>query len=145
MTTQLVEYKWNEAAGKFVLTNTFTFDPEPTSLRKTTFVEWRVRHSGRKRLKKRRFRRRLTETYSLQGLLNLSDVQKLEAFSKRHSLFKIVTDLDPQNNEYPPASVNAVFVIKKLTIRQVSGRSADHLAFQYTLELDRVSDKDVEW
>jgi len=143
MTVKLNEYHFQN--GSYVSTGvSFTFNPEPSSIKKTANVTWRVRHAGIKELKKAKWRYRRAETITLDGILqNETDRLKLEALATRNSKFTL--DLgtrfqSPANqsiddgSSYPPSATTSYFVITDFSCNQVPGKTI----FEYTLKLERV-------
>jgi len=76
----------------------FTFDPGPRKITKTVKREWRVRHRGRKRLRKFRDRRREHADFTMEGGLTgpnrFDNRNKLDYLSRHRRVFKLLIQED---------------------------------------------------
>jgi hypothetical protein len=142
---RLIDYAWNGA--NYVVGSTLTFDPSPKSISKSAEVQWRIMHSGRRKLKKAKFRVRETTTWTVQGSCQGSYDQdalanQIEFYARKNSKFKVIIDAStPQSFLCPdPAGANGhtweiVFVvIKNVKFTQTEGRIG---WLDYTVELER--------
>jgi len=140
METKLIDYHWNGTS--YVNSGTFTFSPGPSSVGKTSKVEWRVRHTGKKELKKCRWRYRRTEELTLEGIVSTeADRLTLEAFSTRNSKFVLdlanfqspVSEGLDYGSTIPASAVTSYYIITDFSCKQVPGQ----LNYQYSLKLER--------
>ena len=144
---RLQDYYWN--GTNYVEGSILTFNPGPKSITKSVEVLWRVTHSGRRKLKKAKFKTRETDTWTLQGSCQgsySSDslANQIEFYAKKNSKFKVIIDSNtPQIFLCPnPGAENAhtwevIFVvIKSVKFTQTEGKIG---WLDYTIELERVN------
>lgn len=152
---RFIEYPWSDTTSQYVLGDTFTITPGPKSVTKSVDVLWRVIHSGRRKLKKAKYRVRETITWTLSGSCQGSYTadalrNQIEYYAKRNSKFKIIIDADtPQIFLCPnPAGTNShtweiIFVVfKNVKFTQTEGKIG---WFDYTIDLERVNCEDITY
>jgi len=70
--------------------NSFTFDPDPKSIKKHVEVKWRVRRAGmEKKIERVRFRYNEKMEFTLTGSCSETKRDELEWYAKRDSLFRL--------------------------------------------------------
>jgi hypothetical protein len=142
MVVRLYDYHWD--GSSYVLSGTITIDPEPSSIKKSAKVEWRVRHAGINELKKHRWRYRRTEEITLEGIVTSETARlTLEAVATRNS--KYVLDLGgrfsspaSEGTDYgstlPATSTTAYYIVTDFSCNQVPGKTV----YEYSIKFERV-------
>lgn len=88
-TLKLVEYHRDN--NYIVLGNTFSFDPDPASIKKDVAVKWRIRRAGyEKKIERGRFRYNEKIAYTVKGSCTKDKRDEIEWFAKRDAIFKVV-------------------------------------------------------
>jgi len=142
---RLIEYKWDSTAGSFILSATLDLIPKPRRIRKEVKREWRIRHIGRRILRKKKFRRREHIDFTFDGSCRDALRSQLEYYAKQHAVFEL-TNIDLDTPDYTsstwnPNSLETVFVvIEKLTLEQIEARPD---WFNYSMTLKRVNTEDI--
>lgn len=157
MTTSLrfIEYPWSDVSNAYVIGSTFTFTPSPKSISKSVEVLWRIMHSGRRKLKKSKYRVRETITWTLQGSCQGSYTadalrNQIEYYTKRNSKFKVIIDANTPQIFLCPSQAGAnsftweiVFVVfKSARFTQTEGKIG---WFDYSIELERVNCENINY
>jgi hypothetical protein len=142
MVVKLYDYHWK--GSSYVLSGTILIDPDPSSIKKSAKVEWRVRHAGIKELKKCRWRYRRTEEIILEGIVTSESARlTLEAVATRNS--KYVLDLGgkfgspaSEGTDYgstlPANTVTAYFIVTDFSCNQAPGKTV----YEYSIKFERV-------
>ena len=152
---KLREYHWS--GSEYVPGTTYNWQPLPKSVTKQVEITWRIRHRGRRKLKKAKYRVRETITYTLSGSLpdtNTAqsgdlDRKTLEWLVKRNSKFKILNpselgadeelpDIfitpDPESGTQEPEDV--FVVLKNVKFTGTEGKIG---WYDYNITLERVN------
>lgn len=152
---QLVEYPKNLGSHVDYLTpaNTFTFDPQPRSIKKNVSVKWRIRRPGyMKKIERARFRYNEKISFTITGSCSKTKRDEIEFYAKRDSLFELVNcnmktyhsqeTEDEQGatpQDFDSASTETVYVVFESA--NFTEKEARPTFFDYTIKLRRVHQK----
>lgn len=100
---QIYIYLWNSDLRQYSATYDymFTLPVNPERVRIRDYMEWKVRHTGTKRYKKARNRKRFHSKMSLSGMIPYDKVQELRWIVSQNAKVKIKF-LSPLNYLNPP-------------------------------------------